>query len=238
MTVLLGIDTATGVTSLGVCRYGEAGTSVTFLGPKKQLESVGSSVQELFSRSEIDRSAVSALALDVGPGLFSGLRVGVSFAKSFAGALGIPIVPVSSLDILAFSQRNTTKLIVSVVDARRGEVFYAMYRRVPGGGIARISSYVVDSPESLAVEIESMAEPTLLVGQGASRYDEAFSGIAQLRFAGSAVAYPLMPMLMEIAFPLYLSGQFVSPEAVEVIYIRDADAKVNFEVRHALGKGK
>lgn len=238
MTVLLGIDTATEATSVGICRYGEAGTYTSFPGPKKQLESLGSTVHELFCRSEIGRSTVSALALDVGPGLFSGLRVGVSFAKIFAGALGIPIVPVSSLDILAFSQRNTKRLIVSVVDARRGEVFYAMYKRVPGGGVARTSSYAVGSPESLALEIESMAEPTLLVGQGAIRYSEVFSGIAQLRFAGSAVAYPLMPMLLEIAFPLYVTEQFVSPEAAEVIYIRDADAKANFEVRHALGKGK
>jgi len=164
------------------------------------------------------------------------LRVGISFAKSLAGAMGIPIVPVSSLDILAFSQRSCPKTIVSMVDARRGEVFYAMYRKVPGGGVARFSDYAVGKPQDLAAEIESMAEPVLLVGHGAQKYKEVFSTVSQLHFAGSAVAFPLMPMLFEIAFPMTFSEEFVSPESVEVVYIRDADARVNFDVRQALRK--
>ncbi len=237
--ILLGIDTATAMTSLGLCKYGEPPAVVSFPGPKNQLESIGVVVRQLLEQSGISNSQISAVALDVGPGLFTGLRVGVSFAKSFAGGLGIPIVPVSSLDIQAYTQGNCPRTIVSLVDARRGEVFYAVYRKVPGGGVERLTDYAVASPEKVAMEIESMAESVLLVGQGAIKYSDAFSSVSQpLHFAGSATAYPLMPVLFEIAFPLTFSEEFISPEGVEVIYIRDADAKVNFDVRHAFPKDR
>lgn len=234
--ILLGLDTATESTSLALCKAGQPPFSVSFSGPQKQVESIATGVQSLFEASGIAPSAVNAVALDVGPGLFTGLRVGLSFAKSFAGALGIPIVPASSLDIVAFSQKSCPKLIVALIDARRGEVFYAMYRRLPGSGIARISPMSVAPPDNVVSELESMGEPALLVGQGAIRYRDAFSSLSQVHFAGSAVAYPLMPMLFEIAFPLAVSERFVSPDEVDAVYIRDADAKVNFEVRHSFGK--
>ncbi|TAN30366.1 MAG: tRNA (adenosine(37)-N6)-threonylcarbamoyltransferase complex dimerization subunit type 1 TsaB [Actinomycetota bacterium] len=237
--ILLGIDTATEMTSLGLCKYGTPPAVISFPGPKNQLESIGPIVRQLLDQSGISKSQIGAIALDVGPGLFTGLRVGVSFAKSLAGGLGIPIVPVSSLDIQAYPQGNCSRTIVSLVDARRGEVFYATYRKVPGGGVERLTSYSVASPEEVASEIESMAESVLLVGLGAIKYKDAFSTVSQpLHFAGSASAYPLMPVLFEIAFPLAFSEEFVSPESVEVIYIRDADAKVNFDVRQAFPKDR
>lgn len=236
--ILLGIETATESTSIALGKYGAPPASITFSGPKNQLEVIGLAVQRLLVDSAVERSAITAVALDVGPGLFTGLRVGVSFAKAFAGAMGVPIVPVASLDILAFSQRTCSRLIVSVIDARRGEVFYALYRRVPGGGVARVGPYLVSSPVKLATELESIAEPALLVGQGAIRYKDVLSKVSQVQLAGSAVAYPLTQALLEIAFPIVFSEQFVSPEQVEVIYVRDADARINFEVRHALGKDR
>ncbi len=236
--ILLGIDTATDMTTLGLCKYGEPPWTVSLSSHKHQLELIGVIVEQLFENSGISSSQVGALAVDVGPGLFSGLRIGISFAKAFAGGLGIPIVPVSSLDILAFSQRSCAKTIVSTVDARRGEVFYATYRKVPGGGVARLSEYSVGSPEALALELDTMSEPVLMVGEGSLRYKEILSGRSQVYFAGSAVAYPLLPMLFEIAFPMAFSEEFVLAENVDVIYVRDADARRNFDVRHALGGSK
>ena len=120
--ILLGIDTATEMTSLGLCKYGEPPWTVTLSSPRHQLELIGVVVEQLFENSGISRSQLSAVAVDVGPGLFTGLRVGISFAKSLAGALGIPIVPVTSLDVLAFSQRNCPKTIISTVDANKWNI--------------------------------------------------------------------------------------------------------------------
>ena len=94
---------------------------------------------------------VGGIAVGIGPGLFTGLRVGVQTAKTLAQVLGVPIVGITSLDALAFSVRHTDRLIVAVVDGRRGEVFSALYRPVPGG-VLRISEPVA-TPEHLAAEL-------------------------------------------------------------------------------------
>ena len=69
----------------------------------------------------------------LGPGLFTGMRVGIATGKTLAQALKIPIVGLASLDVLAFSVAHARTLICPVVDAKRGELFFAFYRAVPGG---------------------------------------------------------------------------------------------------------
>ena len=68
-----------------------------------------------------------------GPGLFTGMRVGLAAGKALALALRVPMIGISSLDLLAFPHRRSDRVVVPVIDARKGEVFYAMYRQVPGG---------------------------------------------------------------------------------------------------------
>ena len=86
------------------------------------------------------------------PALFTGLRVGLATAKAVAHALRVPMIGIPSLDLLAFPARYTSRLIVAVIDARRGEVFYALYRQVPGG-VQRVSPISVGTPDDLAAEL-------------------------------------------------------------------------------------
>ena len=77
---------------------------------------------------------ISVVAVDLGPGLFTGLRVGVAAAKAMAHALRVPMIGVPSLDLLAFPRALQPAGSSSPpIDARRGELFYAFYRQVPGG---------------------------------------------------------------------------------------------------------
>ena len=74
---------------------------------------------------------VDVVAVDCGPGLYTGLRAGLATAKATAAALGVPVVPVGSLEALAFGARpRPGDTVLSVLDARRGEVFWAWYRCV------------------------------------------------------------------------------------------------------------
>ena len=76
---------------------------------------------------------IGGLAVSLGPGLFTGMRVGVATAKALAQTLSLPIVGLTSLDILAYEVRYSQKTICAVLDARRNEVFHAFYRPSPGG---------------------------------------------------------------------------------------------------------
>src|SRR5206468_2175579 len=100
-------------------------------------------------------------------------------------ALGIP-----SLDVLAFGVRYTRRLIGAVIDARRGEVFHALYRGVPGG-VMRVGEYGVAPPGHLAAELEAAREEVLLVGNGAILYRKELEEVgSRVECTAAAQAHP------------------------------------------------
>ena len=108
------------------------------------------------------------------------------------------MIGVSSLDLLAFPMRFTPRLIVAAIDARRGELFYAFYRQVPGG-VQRISEHAVGSPDDLASELLATGEEALLVGDGAHRYREDFDGLARVEIVDPGNSFPSAASLVQLA---------------------------------------
>ena len=130
--IVLGIETATPQTSVALGTEQGILASASLAGRSHQ-EQVVPTLQHLLRWSDTELDQLGGIAVDVGPGLFTGLRVGVQTAKSLAQALHVPIVGMTSLDVLAYSVRHSSKAIAAVIDARRSEVFWAVYRPVPGG---------------------------------------------------------------------------------------------------------
>ncbi|MCU1376494.1 MAG: peptidase family protein, partial [Actinomycetia bacterium] len=120
--LILGIDTAT--QQVGCAIGGHEGVLAAYQSAKgrRHAETLVPAIQFLCAQTRIELSEIGAIAVDLGPGLFTGLRVGVATAKAMASALKIPMVGVTSLDLLAFEVRWSPRRIVSVVDARRSEV--------------------------------------------------------------------------------------------------------------------
>src|SRR5207245_4082203 len=111
----------------------------------------------------VDLGHVAAIAVGTGPGLFTGLRVGVTTAKVMARALRIPVVGIPSLDLVAYPLRHSGRSMVAVLDARRREVFAARYQPVPGG-VQRTSAYAVHAPAELVADLAVDSHGLLLAG--------------------------------------------------------------------------
>jgi tRNA threonylcarbamoyladenosine biosynthesis protein TsaB len=107
---------------------------------------------------------LEGLAVSIGPGSFTGLRIGVSTVKGLAWALGLPIAAVPTLDAMAATVPDSALPVCPVLTARRGEVYASCYRR-DGDGLRREWEYLASSPEELAARL---TEPTLLIGDGAA----------------------------------------------------------------------
>ena len=107
---------------------------------------------------------LEGLAVSIGPGSFTGLRIGVSTAKGLASALGVPIAAVPTLDAMAAALPWAALAVCPVLEARRGEVYASLYRH-DGDGLRREWEYLALSPEELAARL---TEPTLLIGDGAA----------------------------------------------------------------------
>jgi tRNA threonylcarbamoyladenosine biosynthesis protein TsaB len=230
--LILGIETAT--QQVGCAIGGHEGVRASFHAAHKRrhVETLVPAIEFVCRQADVALSEISAVCVDVGPGLFSGLRVGVVAAKAIAQALRIPVIGVPSLDLLAFPVRHTSRLIVAAIDARRGELYYAFYRHVPGGA-QRLSPYRLGTPEELVSELVALGEDYLLVGDGALRYPELLRELSGSDSGGPATAYPSAAALVELAHPLALREEFVPSWELEPMYLRKSDAEINWEARTA-----
>jgi tRNA threonylcarbamoyladenosine biosynthesis protein TsaB len=229
------MDTATPVT--GVAVGSEAGTlaEVAVRHERRHAEVLVPAVQWVLAQAEVDPAALAGVAVGTGPGLFTGLRVGVSTAKALAQAWGLPMVAVPSLDLIAFAHRHARRAICPVIDARRGEVFCALYRHAPGG-VVRVTDYQVLRPDQLAAGIEARGDEILLCGDGALLYREAFEHLGeQSELGGLTQASPSAAALVELALPKMLREEFTSPLEVTPLYLRRPDIDPNVERRLAEG---
>ena len=226
--IVLGIETAT--PQVGCALGGAEGVLASFHASRglRHAETLAPAVDFLRRQARLELSEVSVVAVDVGPGLFTGLRVGVATAKGMAHALRVPMVGLSSLDLLAFAVRYSPRLIGAVVDARRGEVFTALYRSVPGG-VQRLERPRLCSPEDLASDLLARNEEALLVGDGARRYASILGDAVHVEIGEVVLAYPSAAALVELAHPRAVREEFVPARELEPLYLRRSDAELNWE---------
>lgn len=228
--LILGIDSATEQVSCAVGGHEGVLASTRSTRSRAHAETLVPAVRFVCDQARVELADLGAIAVDVGPGLFTGLRVGIATAKSLAFALGTPMVGLSSLDLLAFPVRYTDRLVAAVVDARRGEVFWALYRQVPGG-VQRVAEPTVGPPERLVAELVAADDEVLAVGDGALRHHEVLGEVSGLEQAGTGFAHPGADALVELAHARALREEFVALSEITPQYLRQPDAVRNFEQR-------
>lgn len=229
--IVLGIETATA--RVGAAVGGQEGVLAEFHASRgrRHVETLVPAIDFVCRTARIALSEVSVVAVDVGPGLFTGLRVGVATAKAIAQALSVPMIGLSSLDLLAYPLRYAERLVVPVIDARRDEVYWATYRQVPGG-IQRLSDYRISSPRDLAAELSAERQGALLIGDGALRYADVLRAEANIEVGTVGSAHPSPGALVELAHPRAVREEFVQASELEVLYLRRSDAEINWDARH------
>jgi tRNA threonylcarbamoyladenosine biosynthesis protein TsaB len=228
--LILGIETATVQAGCAIGGHEGVLASAHSAKGKRHAENLTPAIEFICEQAQIELSEIGLVAVDIGPGLFTGLRVGVATAKAVAFALRVPMIGVSSLDLLAFPVRFTPRLIVAAIDARRNELYYALYRQVPGG-VQRISEPTVGSADDLASELLALSEEVLLVGDGAHRYREAFDGLTKVEIVDQGNSFPSAASLVQLAHARALREDFQQIDSIQPMYLRRPDAEINWATR-------
>jgi tRNA threonylcarbamoyladenosine biosynthesis protein TsaB len=233
---ILAFDTATGATTVAL-RDPAAGLELELRDDPPPGERPGHAtrllpmIAELLERAGGGWEAVERIAVGVGPGTFTGLRIGIATGRALARAREIPLVGVSSLEALAVAA--DAAVVLAVIDARRGEAFAAAWRREHAREQERELGPVALRPEALALEVarlagESAAVP-LAIGDGALRFRE------QLELAGAEVPPAVSPLhrISAINHCRLAAGlPATSPAEVEPEYLRAPDAEIAYRERH------
>jgi tRNA threonylcarbamoyladenosine biosynthesis protein TsaB len=228
--IVVGIETSTPQTSVAIGTETEIIGTISIAGRARQ-ESITPALRQLLEWSDLSLKQVGGIAVGVGPGLFTGLRVGVETAKTLAQVLHVPIVGITSLDALAYAVRTTHKRIAAVIDARRGEVFFSIYRSVPGG-VVRENEYTVATPDRLSAELEATPGEVLAVGNGAMLYRHVLEDLgSRIELASSIAAHPEAAALVELAVPRFLREEHDHLFDVVPVYLRKSDAEISWDQR-------
>ncbi len=249
---LLAIESATSLVGAALLADSGAAAERSHQEGRMHAESLAPAIEEVCALSGLTVRDVEAVAVDVGPGLFTGLRVGVATAKALAQGLGIGVLGVSSLDILAAGAMaeagsdGAGTVVVVVVDARRGEVFTSRYRfgpTAPGPdpgldpASARQAPPQLVTPDALIRSLTELdGEPgdrVLIVGDGAVRYRhllaDAQAGDLDLV---ETVSSPSPLTLARLArHRLEAGAELARPAELVPDYRREADARINWEQR-------
>ena len=213
--VVLGIDTGGPIGSFGVVADGRL-AAVAIRPSLSHGLGLPAVVDEVLEAAGASLSGLTAIAVAIGPGSFTGLRVGLSYAKGIAAALKIAIVGVSSLDALALCAGSGVlegASIYPVIDARKGEVYTGLYRFV-AGALQRSSGDLV---VSLAHLVAGLADEAVFVG-----YSVAQQACSLARANGCRAA------LIENA-GLHLRGGFVAAIGAAKVARKEADVVATLE---------
>ncbi len=222
---LLGLDTATAASA--VCLLRADGRIFEVVPPTSALAARPAHASELMpavavvlEQAALRFGDLDALAVGVGPGAFTGLRIGIATVRAIAAAQSLPVRPVSSLAALAAGAHG--ELTLAVIDARRGEAFAALHR-----GAEALWPPFVAEPGTLAERIRAASVTPRAVGDGAVRFRDV------LEAAGARVAPDDSPLHVIRALHvcrLGASAPAAAPAAVLPDYLRLPDARVQSPV--------
>ncbi len=170
-------------------------------------------------------SDLDAVVVDIGPGLYTGIRVGLATAQGLAAAFGIPIVPVTSVDAIALEARTGHRVIWAVVDVRRDEYAVARYRPVPGGVVKEGPTELLDA-EGFRAILTSGGEESLVVGDVASLPEGFFRGMRMVKTGKPR--YPYAVTLAEIGHSRIEKDDYPPPDDIRPLYMREPDVTINW----------
>jgi tRNA threonylcarbamoyladenosine biosynthesis protein TsaB len=223
MQVVLGIETATTSVGVAVVELGGPLRARIDIGPsRRHAETIAPSIEFLLAQVGCALTDVACVAVDIGPGLFTGLRVGIAAAAGLAYAIGCPAFGVTSTTTVATAVANQVRpgeRVAVVLDARRRE----LYAAVPG-----LLEPFVGTPANVAKQLSEIDEPLFLVGEGIH-----LLGVDSLPLTvRRGTALPPDPLVVAgLGAAGFAAGQAVGPEALVPLYLRAPDAQITWDTR-------
>ena len=220
--VILALDTATPVGSVALCTAEGIVVSRYFDVGLQHSQRLFGEVEAALEAADMDVGGVRAVAVAIGPGSFTGLRIGLSAAKGLCLAALKDLVTVSTLEALAARLPFARLPVCTVLDARKREVYAALYDTAAGVPVALAPPRAI-APAQLARERANAA--TIYTGDGATTYRELLAGNSTAQFAPLPCARPDAGTIGWLALSKLEKGQTADLDSVEPEYLRPPDAR-------------
>jgi len=223
---ILAVDTAAKSCSVAIMAAGSLSAELITLKDETHSKHLMELIHKVLGMAGFRVGELDGLAVTIGPGSFTGLRIGVSTVKGLAHALNKPVVGVSSLDAIAWQCADRSHLICALLDARKGEVYSATYR-FENDTLTQKSLENATAPEAA---VEGLKEPCVFIGSGAQLYRRNITNV----LGNLANFAPEDQNIIRASSVGFLSMEKFkthdTSEAAGLVphYIRKSDAELNF----------
>jgi tRNA threonylcarbamoyladenosine biosynthesis protein TsaB len=220
---LLAIETATQACCVGVRTTSGVEIARVVDESRQHTETLTLGMGALMREAGLVPRDIDRVVVDRGPGLFTGLRVGIATANAFAQGLGCGMVGVTSLELLAHGahEAGVRGILVSAVDGRRGDVFVQTFNL--GDEVVEAGLPEVANPSDVAAEWSAKDVEMTFTGDGIERYLGDFSAISN-----TSIYTQLVP---SVHAAMWLAEKATPEMTIDPLYLREADAVANFATR-------
>lgn len=220
---ILSIDCSAGPASAAILEDGKILAS-SFVNVKlTHSQTLMPMIENTLSAALLNFGDIEGIAVNHGPGSFTGIRIGIAAAKGLAAPLSLPCVGVSTLLSMAYNYSDTDCIVCAVMDARCNQVYNALFE-VDGGKITRLSDDRAILCEELAEELKKVSQSTkkcvIIVGDGTEVFYPFAGDIANVRKSGVNNRYQNAASVGLAARELFENGNTVSPDKLLPVYLR------------------
>jgi tRNA threonylcarbamoyladenosine biosynthesis protein TsaB len=230
---VLGIESATSAQSVALLEDDRVVAEASYVAEGGRGGRLMPTLDEVLRRAGVSVGDLDGVAVSVGPGSFTGLRVGVATAKGLALGVGVSLVGLSTLEVLAEGYLLQEGVVCALLDAHRGEVFTALFRRHEGR-LERLTADAVVALEAVPVPVEGVMH---MVGNGAACYRERLTSVLGERAYFTPAGYNAVPSaavvgrlgMRRLAGTEGATPERPGPAQVVPVYLRRAEAEVNWE---------
>ncbi|MFA6076430.1 MAG: tRNA (adenosine(37)-N6)-threonylcarbamoyltransferase complex dimerization subunit type 1 TsaB [Negativicutes bacterium] len=221
--LILAIETSTISCSVALLKDGKLLAEHTTQNLRNHSVALLPNIVQLFVETGVEKAAVNAVAVGIGPGSFTGLRIGLATAKALAYALKIPLIGVPTMRTLFLQAKDCAEYAIPVIDAQQGNVYVAVY------GVDGECSEIAVVAKTKLPELVKTADSYCFCGEITAEIREIMAGTANVSFVAEKMTLPRAGFTGIAAQYMYGRKMFSDINTLEPIYIRKSAAEELFE---------
>lgn len=228
---ILALDTSSLVSSVALVNPTTLLAELTIQIRKTHSEQLMPHIAQLLEFAGIKPNELEAIAVSIGPGSFTGLRIGLATAKAIAYAQAKPLIGVPTLDALAYSCTVPGVMVMPLLDAQKDNVYYAVYRW-QGNRLETIEPAAVGNIDETLARLSAAGVPVLTLGEAAVQYAGKLKIYPGLIAAPPHLTIPRAANVGMLAVQMMSQGIQHNVMDLEPVYIRRSEAEELWEKRH------
>jgi len=229
--VILGIETSTKTCGVALTDGGKVRDEISLRLGLYHSEKLIPLIDEILRRNGMAIQDIDGIAVSVGPGSFTGIRVGVSTARGLGQSLNIPLVGICSLDALAFGIGTLGELVCPMIDALRREIYTALYRRGK-----RLTSHQLIGIENWLERLKDENETILFLGEPVDIHQSLIKDFLKKKaeIVEKEKRYASAARVAELGLEKFSAGEGKKYDEIFPLYLRRPEAEVKWEEKQRM----